>query len=277
MEEKCRFAPANSAELETVRKWFEDHFQAYRVHDEAGGKHGRMTGYYSPTIPASRYKTAQMSEPLMGLPTDGRNFKGVEKKRILAEGIGTPLYWAHPVDVQNIQIQGSGMISLEDGRLVKLNFASTNDVPFNSPGRQLQDKGIRPPDGMSAKAVWDFLKTDPKLAREIIDGNPRFVYFSEAEAFDVIGKLGVPLQKIRSIAVDDSIYTLGVPMFLDTQLSDGTRFQRLMVAQDRGEAIKGWVRTDIFFGTDATAERFASGQNHQGTKFVLLPKPYTGR
>lgn|GEM_PF-6914615 len=277
LEEKCRFMPSESADNATVRRWFEDHFQAYRVHDESGGRRGRMTGYYSPTIPASRTRTAEMSEPLMGLPKDGRNFKGVPKRQILDQNIGTPLYWAHPVDVQNIQIQGSGMIRLSDGTLIKLNFASTNDVPFNSPGKQLMDRGIRPPDGMSAQAVWNFLKTDPKLAREIIDGNPRFVYFAEANEFDVIGRLGVPLQQLRAIAVDDGIYTLGVPVFVDTQLSDGRPFRRLMIAQDRGEAIKGWVRTDIFFGTCETAEKFASGQNHQGMKYVLLPKPFARR
>jgi membrane-bound lytic murein transglycosylase A len=275
-EEKCRYAPSESADLATVRKWFEEHFQAYRVNDPESGAKGRMTGYYSPTIPASRTRRGEYTEPLMAMPTDGREFKGVDKKTILAQGIGKPLYWAHPVDVQNLQIQGSGMLRLDDGRLVKLNFASTNDVPFNSPGRQLQDKGITPPNGMAAAAVWEYLKSNPALAREIIDGNPRYVYFSEAGSFDVIGKLGVPLQKIRSVAVDDSIYALGVPMFIDTQLRDGTRFQKLVVAQDRGEAIKGWVRADIFFGIDAEAEHFASGQNYQGSKFVLLPKKYSG-
>jgi membrane-bound lytic murein transglycosylase A len=276
LEEKCRYLPSESADISVVRKWFEDHFQAYRVSDENGGRAGRMTGYYSPTISASRTRQGQFTEPLMGLPKDGRDFKGVDKKTILAQGIGTPLYWAHPVDVQNIQIQGSGVLKLEDGKLVKLNFASTNDVPFNSPGKQLQDRGIRPTNGMAAAAVWEYLKTEPALAREIIDGNPRYVYFAEAGSFDVIGKLGVPLQKIRSIAVDDSIYTLGMPIFIDTTLRDGTKFQRLMVAQDRGEAIKGWVRADIFFGIDAEAEHFASGQNQQGAAFVLLPKRYSG-
>ncbi|MDR2685433.1 MAG: MltA domain-containing protein [Rickettsiales bacterium] len=272
MIEKCRSIPGEGASAETARRWFENNFQAYKIADDSGKTEGLFTGYFSPTIKGSRTKTSEFSEPLMGLPKDGRNFKGVDKKTILAQGIGTTLYYAHPVDVQNLQIQGSGMLQLQDGTLVKLNFAGTNDMPFNSIGKQLMDKNIRPKDGYSASSVWTHLKTDARLAREVIDGNPRFVYFVESPEHDVIGKLGVPLSKIRSIAVDDSIYALGVPMFLDTKLYDGTKFQRLMVAQDRGEAIKGWIRADIFFGTDESAMQFASHQSYQGGMYILLPK-----
>ena len=86
------------------------------------------------------------------------------------------------------------------------------------------------------------------------DNNPDFctvygrLYFYESVPPDVIGKLGTPLSKIRSIAMDDSLYTLGLPVYVDTTLSDGQKFRRLMIAQDTGSAIRGFVRADIFFG-----------------------------
>ena len=260
-EEKCKNLPAASADTATVRAWFESNFQPYQIHTDTGATRGTYTGYYSPVIPACRTKTAVCNEPLMGVPTDGRNYKGVAKKDIVEKQIGRPLYWANIVDVQNIQIQGSGNLKLEDGTDVKLNFAAA--------------RGIRPDGGYSADAVWTYLKANPSLARDVIYKNPRYVYFYESVPPDVIGKLGTPLSKIRSVAMDTDLYTLGMPVYVSTNLSDGRKFRRLMIAQDTGSAIKGWIRADIFFGKGDEAYKYAHGQHAQGEMFILMPKVYS--
>lgn len=275
MEEKCRTLPSASADTATVRAWFESHFQPYKIYNETNGTKGTYTGYYSPIIPACKTRTAKCNEPLLGVPTDGRNYKGVDKKTIVNNQIGRVLYWANIVDVQNIQIQGSGMLELEDGTLVKLNFAAVNDMPFKSIGEQLKAKGVRPAGGYSADAVWTHLKQNPAMAKEVIYGNPRYVYFYVSVPPDVIGKIGTPLSKIRSVAMDDSLYTLGLPVYIDTHLSDGRKFRRLMIAQDTGSAIRGWVRADIFFGKGDEAYQYAHGQHSQGEMYILMPKEYT--
>ena len=272
--EKCANLPSASADVATVRAWFESNFQPYRIHNDDGTKTGTYTGYYSPIINGCRKQTAECNEPIMGVPTDGRNYKGVEKRTIVNNKIGRVLYWANIVDVQNLQIQGSGNLKLEDGTDVKLNFAAVNDLPFKSIGTQLQAKGIRPEGGYSADAVWTHLKKNPALAKEVIYNNPRYVYFYESVPPDVVGKLGTPLSKIRSVAMDDSIYTLGMPVYVNTTLSDGRPFRRLMVAQDTGSAIRGWIRADIFFGKGDEAYKFAHGQHSQGEMFILMPKEY---
>lgn len=273
--EKCSMLPSASADVATVRAWFESNFQPYKVYNDNGGTRGTYTGYYSPIIPACRKQTAQCNEPLMGIPTDGRNYKGVAKKDIVEKKIGRVLYWANIVDVQNIQIQGSGNLRLEDGTDVKLNFAAVNDMPFKSIGEELRNRGIRPAGGYSSEAVWAHLKQNPTLAKDVIYKNPRYVYFYESTPPDVIGKIGTPLSKIRSIAVDDDIYTVGMPVYISTNLSDGRAFRRLMIAQDTGSAIKGWIRADIFFGKGDDAYRWAQGQHAQGEMFILMPKEYT--
>lgn len=273
-DEKCQMLPSPSADLATVRAWFESNFQPYKIYNDDGTDTGTYTGYYSPIIRGSRVRTAEYNEPLMGVPTDGRNYKGVEKKKIVEQKIGRVLYWANIVDVQNIQIQGSGMLQLDDGKMVKLNFAAVNDMPFKSIGEELRRRGIRPDGGYSADAVWTHLKKNPKLARDVIYKNPRYVYFYESVPPDVIGKLGTPLSKIRSIAMDDSIYTLGMPVYVSTNLSDGRKFQRLMIAQDTGSAIRGWIRADIFFGKGDEAYKYAHGQHAQGQMFILMPMEY---
>ena len=275
LREKCNMLPSASADVATVRAWFESHFQPYQVYNENGGKMGTYTGYYSPVIPGCKKQSAKCNEPIMAVPTNGANYKGVSKKDIVEKKIGRIIYWADMVDVQNLQIQGSGMLKLEDGTMVKLNFAAVNDMPFKSIGGQLKERGIKPDGGYSADAVWTYLKKNPKLAKEVIYNNPRYVYFYETEQKSVIGKLGTPLSKIRSIAMDDSIYTLGLPVYINTNLSDGRKFNRLMIAQDTGGAIKGWIRADIFFGSGDEAYQVAHGQHSQGQMFILMPKEYT--
>ena len=274
VEEKCRTLPAASADVATVRAWFESNFQPYQIYNDDGTDKGTYTGYYSPIIQGCRTQTAQCNEPLMNVPNDGRAYKGVDKKTIVNNKIGRVLYWANIVDVQNLQIQGSGNLRLEDGTDVKLNYAGVNDMPFKSIGEQLKARGIKPAGGYSADAVWTHLKQNPALAKEVIYNNPRYVYFYESVPPDVIGKLGTPLSKIRSIAMDDSIYTLGMPVYISTNLSDGRSFRRLMIAQDTGSAIRGWIRADIFFGKGDEAYQFAHGQHSQGQMFILMPKPY---
>ena len=95
-------------------------------------------------------KTAKCNEPLMAAPSNPAEYKNVHKKKIVENKIGRVLYWANLVDVQNIQIQGSGMLSLDDGSTVKLNFGGTNDMQFKSIGEQLRTRGIKPEGGYSA-------------------------------------------------------------------------------------------------------------------------------
>ncbi len=274
LREKCARLPSASASNATVRTWFESHFQPYKIHNDNGGTRGTYTGYYSPVIPACKTRTSECNEPLLGLPTDGRKYKGVPKKTIVENQIGKVLYWANIVDVQNIQIQGSGMLKLENGDLVKLNFAGVNDIPFKSIGEELRARGIKPAGGYSRDAVWTHLKKNPTLAKDVIYKNQRYVYFYVSVPPDVVGKLGTPLSKIRSIAMDDSLYTLGLPVYVNTNLSNGEKFRRLMIAQDTGSAIRGWIRADIFFGTGDEAYKYAHGQHAQGEMYILMPKEY---
>ena len=73
LREKCNMLPSSTADVATVRAWFESHFQPYQVHNEKGGKTGTYTGYYSPVIDGCRKQTAKCNEPIMGVPIDGRS------------------------------------------------------------------------------------------------------------------------------------------------------------------------------------------------------------
>jgi membrane-bound lytic murein transglycosylase A len=77
--------------------------------------------------------------------------------------------------------------------------------------------------------------------------------------------------------VDASCHPVGSAMFVSIpDLPDpehGTApFNRLMVAQDVGSAIRGAVRGDIFYGTGDDAGARAGRTRHHGRLFRLVPK-----
>ena len=43
--EKCRMLPSASADVATVRAWFESNFQPYQIYNDNGGDKGTYTGY----------------------------------------------------------------------------------------------------------------------------------------------------------------------------------------------------------------------------------------
>ena len=43
-EEKCRTLPSASADVATVRAWFESNFQPYQIYTDNGGRTGTYTG-----------------------------------------------------------------------------------------------------------------------------------------------------------------------------------------------------------------------------------------
>jgi membrane-bound lytic murein transglycosylase A len=63
-------------------------------------------------------------------------------------------------------------------------------------------------------------------------------------------------------------------MWVDTvePLTPSAPLRRLFVAQDTGNAIKGPIRGDIFFGFGAAAASQAGVMKARGRYFVLLPR-----
>ncbi len=271
LAEKCKNIPRESSSTETVRNWFQSNFQPYKISDKDGKTNGTFTGYYSPVVKACRTQTSVCSAPIMDKPANGQNYVGIPAKDLVANRIGRVIYWIDPIDLQDM---GSATLILEDGSRVRLSVASTNNLPFNGIGSQLKARGIRPQEGYGMKSVRKYLKENRSLANELINNNPRYVYYTPSNSEAVTGNIGTPLSKIRSIAVDKSIYTLGLPVYINTNLSDGRKFRRLMMAQDTGGAIKGWVRADIFFGVGDSAFTYAQGQHANGEMYILMPKRY---
>jgi len=102
------------------------------------------------------------------------------------------------------------------------------------------------------------------------------VFFKEAAADPNVGPVGafsVPLTPGRSIAVDPAFVALGLPVWLDTtEPQTNAPLRRLVVAQDKGSAIKGPGRIDLFWGAGDQAEAMAGPMRQQGTYWVIVPR-----
>ena len=120
---------------------------------------------------------------------------------------------------------------------------------------------------------------DTERAKKVMWQNASYVFFRElkgAEAGAARGALNSPLTPGRSLAVDTAYHVLGSPIFVRgsdmTHVEKSGTFNRLMIAQDVGSAIKGPERGDIYFGSGAAAGRLAGVTKHAGKFIVLLPK-----
>ena len=94
---------------------------------------------------------------------------------------------------------------------------------------------------------------------------------------EAVGAEGVPLVPGRSIAVDRSLHVYGTPFFIEANLpiaddKTGTKFHRLVFAQDTGSAIVGPARADIYFGAGDEAARVAGRVRHAGAFVMLVPR-----
>jgi membrane-bound lytic murein transglycosylase A len=175
-------------------------------------------------------------------------------------------------------------VLLPDGKALRLSFAAKNGHDYISIGRLLLERGIESARTMSMQFLKNWMRDNPEAARELMWENPSFVFFSANDQIDpTIGASGaakVPLTPLRSLAVDRSYWAFGTPLFLSTHLPPevgGDAFQKLMVAQDTGSALKGVLRGDVYFGWGPRAELAAGHMKQPGQMLVLLPKPVAQR
>jgi membrane-bound lytic murein transglycosylase A len=128
--------------------------------------------------------------------------------------------------------------------------------------------------------IRDWMAANADMAKDVRRQNKSYVFFritDLATEDEAIGAQGVPLVPGRSIAVDRSLHAYGTPFFISADLpiandKGGTKFRRLMFAQDTGSAIVGPARADIYFGAGAEAARMAGRIRNAGQFMMLIPR-----
>ena len=260
-----------------------------------------FTGYYSPVFPASKVRTPEFRFPLYKRPADlvadsitgevkGRQVgdtivpyptrKDIETKNLLA---GSELVWLRSrLDAYIVEVQGSAQLRMTDGSTMLIGFAGSNGQTYTSMGRLLGEEGKLDKHKITLTAIRDHFKANPQELDSYIQRNDRFVFFTTYDQGDwPAGSLGVKVEPGRSLATDKSIYPRACVTLVTTQTPQGPNaapgetksFNRLMLDQDTGGAIRAPGRADIYYGIGHEAELIAGKQVAEGRLYYLLLKP----
>lgn len=257
-----------------LRRTMETHFIAL---DPGAGSNALVTGYYEPELKGSRVQDAAHPYPLYRLPPNPAAFDRAGIDGGALQGQGLELLWVNDrVEAFFLHVQGSGRVRLDSGEVVRVGFAGTNEREYVSIGRAMVDAGIMTKEQASLQSIRAYLNAHPDEIDSWLQRNPRYVFFKEAAADPNVGPVGafsVPLTPGRSIAVDPAFTALGLPVWLDTtEPVTNAPLRRLVAAQDKGSAIKGPGRIDLFWGAGAQAEAMAGPMRQQGTYWVIVPR-----
>jgi len=301
---------AGSAGSKDLDKKVRRLFHVYKSIGSDGKGSMLFTGYYEPVLKGSLARSEEYDYPLYTKPSDltviglerfSARFKG---ERIIAryddnrvvpyynrkeidvdkvlEGKGLELLWvSDPVDIFFLQVQGSGVIELEDGNVQRVHYAASNGRPYRSIGRVLIDEKILSRDEISLQAVKTYLKGHPKERNRIMNYNESYIFFEKVDN-GPFGNIDVVLTAGRSIATDYRLFPKGALAFIVTEkpeidqsdrITEWTSFSRFVTNQDTGGAIRGAGRVDLFWGTGKYAGIEAGAMQQHGEMYFLVKKP----
>ncbi len=271
----CRQARQTEPLAEPDAKAFlERHFRAARVGDE-----GVLTAYFVPEYEAREREEPPFTAAVRPRPSGAQALRAVgDRAAIEATPPEQALAWMKPEDLFFMQIQGSGVLDLPDGRKLKASVAATNDMPFVPPAKILRLRGDLPAKGSSADAVRAWLAAHRGPAADaVMNQDPRYVFFSIAidDGREPAGTAGAPLVPGRAIAVDLSLHDMGGAYWIDadspTLNGAPTLYRRMVMALDTGGAIKGPVRADLYLGRGEAAGDEAGRVRHTLRLYQLVP------
>ncbi len=269
-----------------------------------------FTGYYEPLLYGSLKQTEMFRYPVYSRPDDLVTFDkdDVSTKKAGISGIGrydgaaavpyytrqeisemapssmnaVPIAWVDdPVALFFLQIQGSGKISLDTGRIINVHYHLSNGHPYKSIGKYLIDKKKLSKETVSMQSIRKYLNDHPDEMEDIFNYNPRYIFFETMENGPK-GCFNIELTPGRSLALDRQIAPAGALVFVQSQkpavdgagsISQWVPFSRFFLNQDTGSAIKGPGRADIFWGNGSYAELAAGHMKHPGQLYLLVLKP----
>ncbi len=269
-------------------------------------KHGKalFTGYYEPLLEGSLSPSQKYRYPIYRVPHDlvarphakgeaniGRIINGefvpyYTRAEIDIEGVlrsqGLELIWVDdPMELFSLHIQGSGKIRLEDNTLLTVTYAQNNGRPFRSVTRYMLDAGRISGREASYRNFKKLIrqKNDTELF-EILSYNERYIFFRFTDG-EPVGSLGEPVTADRTIATDPEHFPEGALAFIRLRkplfdergnIVRRVPFSRFVLSQDKGAAIKGSGRVDLFCGFGEKAMATAGSLKENGELYLLIKK-----
>ena len=296
--ENCKANPAkllyptachDALHVSDAKAFFEAYFELRRV--EPNAQRSILTGYYEPLLYGSLKKTQRFKYPVYAKPKDlvtivrendkkmrGRSVKGKMLPYFTREEIGKRnlnaeilCYVDDKIDLYFMEVQGSGRVELEDGRVIFIGYADSNGHGYKSLGREMINQGIfASADEVSLQSIRAWLEKNPSKIDALLNTNPSYVFFRKMEQ-KATGSLGRVLTPERSVAVDRSYIPLGSLIAIKSE-SEVYSVHKFVFAQDTGGAIKGPNRADMFMGYGEHAKWIAGNLKAPLEIWMMHPK-----
>lgn len=278
-----------SLHVKDARAFFQNSFELKKI--QPNDQRSMLTGYYEPLLHGSMKKSARFKYPVYAKPKDlvaivgerdkkmrGRSVKGkmlpyytraeIEKHKINAEVL---CYVDDKIDLFFMEVQGSGRVEFEDGKVVFIGYADSNGHPYKSLGREMFNRGIFTNlEDISLQSIKAWLVAHPSQIDAMLNTNPSYVFFRKMEQ-RATGSLGLVLTPERSVAVDRSYIPLGSLLAVKSE-SPNYKVDKFVFAQDTGGAIKGPNRADMFMGYGERAQWIAGELKAPLEVWIMQPK-----
>jgi membrane-bound lytic murein transglycosylase A len=286
-----------------ARRFFETGFEPVAV-----GGEGLLTAYYQPEYEARARPEGEFTAPVRARPSAaapipastpsasdpiGAQLQGLfddpppavdasaDRAAIEAAPLAEPaLAWMRPEDLFFMQIQGSGVLDLPNGRRLRAVFAASNGKPFVGLARVMREEGLLADRDSSQETIHAWLAAHRGAqADALMRRNPRYIFYKTEpdDGAQPAGAAGVPLPPGRALAMDASRHAMGGLYWIDAKApalaGAFPAYRRLAVALDVGGAIKGQVRADLYLGRGEAAGREAGRVRHVLRLYRLVPRP----
>ena len=268
-----------------------------------------LTGYYAPMLKGSLTKSDEFYAPLYLYPQDlitadlkrfptsnsVRDIAGkIEGKSLVPyytrEEIDNGalkekplLYLSSKVDAFLLEVQGSGIIEV-DGVKRYVGYAGKNGHPYTSIGKVIADEKLMNSDKVNMQTMKEFLEENPKIRDYVLNKNKSYVFFKFNEKEGIFGNIGLSLTAKESVAMDNELLPKGALAFIKTVVpkkiegqkvvarTEREPFEKFVMVQDTGGAIRGGGRVDIYFGEGDEALFYAGQTASKGEVYLLVAK-----
>ena len=293
--ERFREILQGSHDAEEFGRRLEDEFTIYKSAGWNGSGGGVLfTAYCTVELEGSRTPDATYRYPLYSLPPDlakgpdgeilGRTSEqGLEpyptreaiEANALLEGKHLELVWlANPIDAYIAHVNGSAVVHLRDGSMLRLGYAGKNGRKYVSLGQELvKDKQIGK-EQLSLAGIRKWASEHPNDVEGYLRRNESYVFFAPIDHAPH-GSLNVPVTAWRSLATDKTLFPRGAITFVDSRLGNaegGADVHQFLFDQDTGGAIRTAGRADMYLGQGKEAERIAGATRAEGQLYYLFVK-----
>ncbi|MDZ5762037.1 Membrane-bound lytic murein transglycosylase A [Candidatus Cyrtobacter comes] len=264
------------------RLFFEREFIPYRISNENGSFIGRATGYYEVELFGSARRTHIHKFPVYRAPGNLNKLSGTNKLSRAAIDNGSlsggrlEIAWvSSKAKLFMAHLQGAASIKLRNNAVIRVSYDGQNGFPHRDITHLFQKYGGKNLNSVLEMMMW--IDRNPKIADQILHANPSYIFFKISNGKSVVGGHGSELIPGRSVAINSNIYPYGMPIWVQSctpkiGFSSPKSYEKLLIAQDSGGAIRDPLRIDIFFGSGRMAEEIATRMNEKASYIVLFPR-----